>query len=58
MAVILLVMLTGISPFADPEAPHDQIRLFNVSTAGGPILGGGELACVTFVRCCFSKEHV
>lgn len=31
MAVILLVMLTGCSPFADPEAPHDQIRLFNVS---------------------------
>jgi hypothetical protein len=31
MAVILLVMLTGCSPFADPDFPHDQLRLFNVS---------------------------
>lgn len=47
MAVILLVMLTGISPFADPEAPHDQIRLFNVSPyrSGCPILGHRE-ACM------------
>ncbi|GAQ82828.1 SNF1-related protein kinase 2.6 [Klebsormidium nitens] len=52
MAVILLVMLTGISPFADPEAPHDQIRLFNRIRQGVYVTPQGvSPECLHFLAC-------